>query len=195
MSANNLLDINAILPWHTGSKSIDRPTLCQFRLLTLLLATCIFCGIKLCSHCRFDQVDQARSSNRVLVSLGGYEWSGVVGKVTLVGITRASYPNISSSDRVAKRSSSAREAIVHWSSKRSIWSRSILETIWLGRVEHVYPICTRPVRYLKKKKIKDMNAYQNKRAQRALGRSPEEKVKGQDKAIYRGPLMLSTKYW
>jgi len=37
--------------------------------------------------------------------------------------------------------------------------------------------------------------YINKRAQRALGRSPEEKVKGQGKAIYRGPLMLSTKYW
>jgi len=35
----------------------------------------------------------------------------------------------------------------------------------------------------------------NKRAQRALGSSPEEKVKGQGKAIYRGPLMLSTKYW
>ena len=35
----------------------------------------------------------------------------------------------------------------------------------------------------------------NKRAQRALGRSPEEKVKGQGEAIYRGPLMLSTKYW
>jgi len=33
----------------------------------------------------------------------------------------------------------------------------------------------------------------NKRAQRALGRSPEEKVKGQGEAIYRGPLMLSTK--
>ena len=27
----------------------------------------------------------------------------------------------------------------------------------------------------------------NKRAQRALGRSPEEKVKGQGEAIYRGP--------
>jgi len=37
--------------------------------------------------------------------------------------------------------------------------------------------------------------YLNKRAQRALGRSPEEKVKGQGEAIYRGPLMLSTKYW
>jgi len=36
---------------------------------------------------------------------------------------------------------------------------------------------------------------QNKRAQRALGRSPEEKVKGHSGAIYRGPLMLSTKYW
>jgi len=35
----------------------------------------------------------------------------------------------------------------------------------------------------------------NKRAQRALGRSPEEKVKGHSGAIYRGPLMLSTKYW
>jgi len=32
----------------------------------------------------------------------------------------------------------------------------------------------------------------NKRAQRALGRSPEEKIKGQGEAIYRGPLMLST---
>jgi len=37
--------------------------------------------------------------------------------------------------------------------------------------------------------------YKNKRAQTALGRSPEEKVKGQGEAIYRGPLMLSTKYW
>jgi len=36
---------------------------------------------------------------------------------------------------------------------------------------------------------------ENKRAQRALGRSPEENVKGQGEAIYRGPLMLSTKYW
>ena len=35
----------------------------------------------------------------------------------------------------------------------------------------------------------------NKRAQRALGRSPKEKVKGHRGAIYRGPLMLSTKYW
>jgi len=35
----------------------------------------------------------------------------------------------------------------------------------------------------------------NKRAHRALGRSPEENVKGQGEAIYRGPLMLSTKYW
>ena len=34
----------------------------------------------------------------------------------------------------------------------------------------------------------------NKRAQRALGRSPEEKIKGQGKAIYRGPIMLFTKY-
>ena len=35
----------------------------------------------------------------------------------------------------------------------------------------------------------------NKRAKRALGRSPEEKVKGHSGAIYRGPLILSTKYW
>ena len=37
--------------------------------------------------------------------------------------------------------------------------------------------------------------FKYKRAQRALGRSPEENVKGQGEAIYRGPLMLSTKYW
>jgi len=41
----------------------------------------------------------------------------------------------------------------------------------------------------------DSQIFFNKRAQRALGRSPEEKAKGQGKAIYRGPLMLSTKYW
>jgi len=35
----------------------------------------------------------------------------------------------------------------------------------------------------------------NKRAHRALGRSPEEKVKGHSGAIYRGPLIMSTKYW
>jgi len=34
----------------------------------------------------------------------------------------------------------------------------------------------------------------NKMAQRALGRSPEEKVKGHSGAINRGPLMLYTKY-
>jgi len=34
----------------------------------------------------------------------------------------------------------------------------------------------------------------NKRTKRALCRSPEEKVKGHSGAIYRGPLMLSTKY-
>jgi len=33
----------------------------------------------------------------------------------------------------------------------------------------------------------------NKRVQRALGCSPEEKVKGDNGAIYRGPLMLYTK--
>ena len=37
--------------------------------------------------------------------------------------------------------------------------------------------------------------YINKRARKALGRSPEEKVKDYSGAIYRGPLMLSTKYW
>jgi len=35
----------------------------------------------------------------------------------------------------------------------------------------------------------------NKRAQRALGCSPEENVKRHSGAIYSGPLMLSTKYW
>jgi len=35
----------------------------------------------------------------------------------------------------------------------------------------------------------------NKRAQRALVHSPEEKIKGQGEGIYREPLMLSTKYW
>jgi len=35
----------------------------------------------------------------------------------------------------------------------------------------------------------------NKRAQRALCRSPEEKVKDHSGSIYRGPLMVSTKYW
>jgi len=34
-----------------------------------------------------------------------------------------------------------------------------------------------------------------KRAERALGRSPEEEVKGHSGDISRGPLMLSTKYW
>ena len=34
----------------------------------------------------------------------------------------------------------------------------------------------------------------NKRAPRDLGRSPEEKVKDHSGAIYRGPLMLYTKY-
>ena len=38
------------------------------------------------------------------------------------------------------------------------------------------------------KKMKD-GSEENKRARRALGRSPEEKVKGQGEAIYRGPLM------
>jgi len=37
--------------------------------------------------------------------------------------------------------------------------------------------------------------FKYKRAQRALGRSPEKKVKGHSGAIYRGPLMVSTKYW
>ena len=36
--------------------------------------------------------------------------------------------------------------------------------------------------------------YENIKAQRALGRSPEETVKGHSEAINRGPLMLYTKY-
>jgi len=38
------------------------------------------------------------------------------------------------------------------------------------------------------------NIFYYKRALRALVRSPEEKVNGNSRAIYRGPLMLSTKY-
>jgi len=34
----------------------------------------------------------------------------------------------------------------------------------------------------------------NKKAQRALGRSPKEKVKGHSGVIYRGPLMWYIKY-
>jgi len=45
------------------------------------------------------------------------------------------------------------------------------------------------------KTLKQMIIFLYKRAQRALGRSPEEKVKGQGEAIYREPLMLPTKYW
>jgi len=44
---------------------------------------------------------------------------------------------------------------------------------------------------MKQLKSRDNN---NKRAQRALGRSPEETVKGHSGATYREPLMLSTKY-
>jgi len=33
-----------------------------------------------------------------------------------------------------------------------------------------------------------LSKHLNKKAQRALGRSPEEKVKGHSEAIYRGPL-------
>jgi len=36
---------------------------------------------------------------------------------------------------------------------------------------------------------------ENKTAQRAMGHSHDEKVKDHSGAIYRGPLMLSTKYW
>jgi len=48
---------------------------------------------------------------------------------------------------------------------------------------------------IKKPTEKNPGIFVNKRAYRALGRSPEENVKGQGEAIYRGPLMLSTKYW
>jgi len=37
----------------------------------------------------------------------------------------------------------------------------------------------------------DHSFLKNKRAQRALGRSPEEKIKSHSEAIYKGPLMLS----
>jgi len=45
------------------------------------------------------------------------------------------------------------------------------------------------------KNRKDRKGNKNKRSQRALCRPPEEKVKGHSGAIYKGPLMLSTKYW
>jgi len=51
------------------------------------------------------------------------------------------------------------------------------------------PICPLKV------KVTNEGQISNKRAQRALGRSPEDKIKGYSGAIYRGPLMLSTKYW
>ncbi|KAH3867929.1 hypothetical protein DPMN_031066 [Dreissena polymorpha] len=35
--------------------------------------------LKLGSHCRSDQLDQARPSGRVLVWFGRHEWSGAVG--------------------------------------------------------------------------------------------------------------------
>jgi len=47
----------------------------------------------------------------------------------------------------------------------------------------------------KKVLVRNIQLFTNKRAQRALGRSPEENVKGHSGAIYRGPLILSTKYW
>jgi len=37
--------------------------------------------------------------------------------------------------------------------------------------------------------VNKRNNISNKRAKRALGRSPEKKVKGHSGAIYRGPLM------
>ena len=46
----------------------------------------------LSSHCQSDQLDQALSSNRVLVWLGRYEWSGeVVSRSSFIGINRAPY--------------------------------------------------------------------------------------------------------
>jgi len=45
-----------------------------------------------------------------------------------------------------------------------------------------------------KKEVQVNHPKMNKRTQRALGRSPEEKIKGHSGVIYRGPLMLYTKY-
>jgi len=42
--------------------------------------------------------------------------------------------------------------------------------------------------------IQYMKHLRNKRGQRSLGRSPNEKVRGYSEAIYRGSLMLYTKY-
>jgi len=65
-----------------------------------------------------------------------------------------------------------------------------MSTLCSGELKRKRKSIKRKTKHEKKEKE---NAY--KRAQRALSRSPEEKVKGHSGAIYRGPLMLSTKYW
>jgi len=59
----------------------------------------------------------------------------------------------------------------------------------------IYDIIHLEVRTVIKRNLENKSEWQNKRAKRALGRSPDEKVKGHSGAIYRGSLMLSTKYW
>ena len=59
----------------------------------------------------------------------------------------------------------------------------------------IYDIIHLEVRTVIKRNLENKSEWQNKRAKRAQGRSPDEKVKGHSGAIYRGSLMLSTKYW
>ena len=72
------------------------------------------------SHCRSDQLDQARSSEPGLVELAWQVWAGWS---TLLGNAPASYQKMldksknSSSDREAKRSRSHREVIGYWLSR------------------------------------------------------------------------------
>ena len=67
------------------------------------------------SHCRSDQLDQARSSHPGLVELARQEWSGWS---TLLGIAPTSYPksfDMSKKIVVEIEKTSAREAIGKWS--------------------------------------------------------------------------------
>ena len=89
---------------------------CNFRVQWFF--SVIYTGLiffKVSSHCRSDQLNQARLSDRGLVEPARLEWSGWS---TLLGIAPASYPKIldmskkfASRDREAKRSRSHREVM------------------------------------------------------------------------------------
>ncbi|KAH3723480.1 hypothetical protein DPMN_049268 [Dreissena polymorpha] len=67
--------------------------------------------IKLGSHCRSDQLQQARPSGRVLVWFCRHEWSGFSGKSALVGHPTRYF--LTCSGRVGNGSRSAREVVVY----------------------------------------------------------------------------------